>query len=120
MLDKTINNALLRLRAQIIRDGLEGLQHVEAMLLLRGIDPASHYVRRKIPLDSCKQRELKIIVLDALRSGPKTAREIAQAFMRRKPEIAPDRAKIRVHRATYKMRDAGVLVGNAGVWRLAQ
>ena len=119
MLDKTITSALLNLRAQIIRSKLEGLEHVNALLVARGVDPAAQYVRRKIPQDSCKQREVKMIVLKALRSGPKRPKEIGAYFATCKPDIVPDRAMIRVYRAIYKMRDRGGIVSDGGVWRLA-
>ena len=37
MLDKTIDSALLKLRRQIIRGGLDGLDHFNALLVQRGI-----------------------------------------------------------------------------------
>jgi hypothetical protein len=40
MLDKTITNALIALRKQIIRESLDGLPHVDALLAARGVDPA--------------------------------------------------------------------------------
>ncbi len=36
LIPKTIDGVLLNLRAQIIRDGGEGLEHVEALLAIRG------------------------------------------------------------------------------------
>lgn len=120
MLDKTITNALLALRAEIIREDLDGLAHVDAILIARGVNPALQHVRRKIPRDSCKQREVKRLVLEALRTGPKRPAEIGAHFMARKPEIAPDRAMIRVYRAIYKMRDQGVVGKDGLAWRLAQ
>jgi hypothetical protein len=47
MLDKTITSALLHLRAQIIRDRLDGLGHVNALLVQRGIEPSGQLVRAK-------------------------------------------------------------------------
>jgi len=120
MQDKSIDNALLALRASIIRDSLDGLVHVEALLAIRGVDYASQHVPRKIPADSCKHREVKLMVLEALRSGPKTPAQIGTDFMARKPEIAPDRAMIRVYRAIYKLRDSGALEGVGGLWKLAR
>ena len=38
MQDKTINNALLALRKQIIREGGNGLDHVQALLEQRGVN----------------------------------------------------------------------------------
>lgn len=119
MLDKTITNALLHLRAQIIRESKDGLDQVDALLMVRGVDPAAQHVRRKIPRDCCAQREVKALVMQALRDGPKRPSEIGAHFMVCKPEIAPDRAMKRVYRAIYKMRDRGVGVRDGGLWRLS-
>jgi hypothetical protein len=119
MNDQSITNALLHLRAQIIREGQGGLDHVNALLVARGVDPAAQHVRRKIPQDSCAQREVKALVLQALRGGPKRPSEIGAHFMACKPDIAPDKAMLRVYRAIYKMRDRGAVVRDGGVWRLA-
>ena len=120
MLDQTITNALLDLRARTIRDGSEGLAHVVALLILRGVDLATQHVRRKIPQDSCAQSEVKLFILAALRDGPKTPAQIGAHFMAAKPWIAPNRAMIRVYRAIYKARDKGVVRRDGRVWRLAQ
>ena len=45
--DETTNVSLYYLRAQVIRDGLEGLGHVNALLRLRGLDPEAVKVPRK-------------------------------------------------------------------------
>ncbi|WP_159458612.1 hypothetical protein [Roseisalinus antarcticus] len=37
MQDKTIDNALLALRKDMIRNGGDGLTHVEALLTMRGV-----------------------------------------------------------------------------------
>jgi hypothetical protein len=118
MLDKTITSALLNLRASIIREGRDGLDHVEALLVARGVNPAAQHVRRKIPLDSCAQREVKAMVLAVLKDGPKRSRDVGDYFMMRKPGILRDRAMKRVYRAIYKMRDRGLLVTDGLVWRL--
>lgn len=118
MLDKTITNALLALRAKTIRDGLGGIEHINALLIARGIDPTQQHVRRKIPSDSCKQRELKMIVLGAVRTGPKRTPEICQHLMACKPGMSRESAMKRVYRAIYRMRDRGVLVQDGLAWRL--
>ena len=48
MLDKTITSALLNLRAQIIRHKLEGIKHVEALLIARSVTLPSptHFAER--------------------------------------------------------------------------
>jgi hypothetical protein len=55
MLDKTVTSALLHLRAQIIRDRLDGLDHVNALLVQRGVDPATHLVRAKRKPDAARK-----------------------------------------------------------------
>jgi hypothetical protein len=117
MLDKTITAALLALRRQIIRENLDGLAHVEALLELRQV-PLVHVPRMK-PADSCKQREAKMIMLDALRPGPKTAEQLRAAFAAARPDVASDRVMIRVYQAIYRMRDKGLIVKDGGAWRLA-
>jgi hypothetical protein len=116
MLDKTITAALLALRRQIIRENLDGLAHVEALLALRQV--ALPAVPRRKPADSCKQREAKTIMLDAFRSGPKTAEHLRAAFAAARPAVPPDRVMIRVFQAIYRMRDKGLIVKDGEVWRL--
>ena len=43
MIDKTITNALIELRKQIIRGRLDILAHVDALLMARGVDPAMQH-----------------------------------------------------------------------------
>jgi hypothetical protein len=119
MIEKTITSALVNLRAHIIRDGIDGLDHVNALLVMRGIDPGKLRVGRKMPADSCRQSEVRMIVIQVLRGGPKRPCEIGAHFMACKPSIAPDRAMVRVYRGIYKMRDRGVVVRDGGAWRLA-
>lgn len=59
MLDKPIDSALLNLRRHIIRGNPDGLDHVEALLVHRGIDPAAHHVPLPMPRYSCQTRETK-------------------------------------------------------------
>jgi hypothetical protein len=119
MIEKTITSALVNLRAHIIRNGLDGLDHVNALLMMRGIDPARLRVGRKMPADSCRQSEVRKIVTQALREGPKRPCEIGAHFMACKPDIGADRAMLRVYRAIYKMRNRGLVVRGGGLWRLA-
>jgi hypothetical protein len=118
MLPKSIDAALLALRAEIVRDGLSGLDHVEALLALRQV-PLVHVPRRK-PLDSCGQREAKMIMVDALRGGPRTVAQLREAFAAARPDVAPDRVMIRVFQAVYRMRGKGLIVKDGEVWRLMQ
>ena len=77
--DKTTNISLYYLRAQIIRDGLEGLEHVDALLKLRGLDPGAMHVPTKRVV-RFRHGEFQREVLAQIRDGPKTVQEIADAF----------------------------------------
>ena len=116
MQDKSINNALLELRAQIIRGGLEGREHVEALLLARGVNlqPA-----RK----PCRPRHgrnyARLLILEALRSGPMHGRAIAGYAVARVPEVPQDALRRLVSSGLWKMGHDGSVVRDGGVWRLA-
>ena len=69
MQDKTITNALLRLRAQIIRGKLDGLDHVEALLVARGVDLP--HVHEPHATNSLPRPGMTRLLVDALRDGPK-------------------------------------------------
>lgn len=69
---------MLHLRVKTIRENLEGLEHVEALLKMRGVDLARHHVPRK----TAQRRDTALIALGALRSGPKTGKEVSQRVTR--------------------------------------
>ena len=96
------------LRKQTIREGRDGLDHVEALLRLRGVDMPE--VRSKRAPDAARRGEAQRIVLEALRGGPKTLREIAAVMAERRPQIPPDRVAHRASQALNKLRKAGVVV----------
>ena len=119
MQDKTITSALCQLRLQLIRSG-QAVTHVDALLVQRGVDPASLHVPRQYPADSCGHGEIKLLVIMELRTGPKTARQIVQTFMDHHPALAIDVARARVWRAMWKMGRSSVAVKEGKAWRLAQ
>ena len=119
MLDKSIDNALLALRAQIIRGDGKGLDHVEALLRQRGIDPQAHIVRAKRKADAARKGLMRVIVLDALRDGPKTMREMAQYVRARRPDISPEAAYQRTGQVLAKLKLRGLVARDGRVWRLA-
>jgi len=94
------------------------VDHVNALPVQRGIDPARHHVPRAIPRDSCKSREIEKMILEALRDGPKRPAQIGAVSMARKPHIARVRAMIRVCKAICKLRNIGAVVSDDGAWRL--
>lgn len=77
--DETINISLYYLRAQIIREGADGLEHVEALMKLRGLDldalPVPEKRNRRF-----RKGQLRQAILEELRKGPRTSRQIAEAI----------------------------------------
>jgi hypothetical protein len=120
MLDKTIINVLLHLRAQIIRDRLDGLGHVNALLVQRGVDPSAQLVRAKRRPDSARWGMMRVVVLDALLDGPKCNAEIVALVAERRPEITPEAAYQRAGQALAKLKRCGTVARDGKLWTLAQ
>ena len=114
MQDKTINNALLALRKQIIRGDDEGLNHVESLLRMRGVDmPRVMPPKRK---DVARRGLMSALVLGALRDEPKTTVEVAAYIAPRRPELSPEAVHKRTALCLTKLKKRG-LVGREGrVW----
>lgn len=107
--DKTTNVSLYYLRAQIIRDGLEGLEHVDALLRLRGIDPDALRVPEKKNW-TYRRGGLTVAVLGVLRQGANTAPQIAAALDHRHSSVCQCLATLEAR---------GVVRREGRVWRLA-
>ena len=118
MLDKTITSALLNLRAQIIRDKRDGLGHVEALLVARGVGlPA---VPRQRPADTFRRSRLRRLILDGLRGGPVRSALLIEQVMAKQPSVLRIDATHRVHNVLWKMKVSGLVVREGRLWRLAQ
>lgn len=114
MQDKSIDNALLALRKQIIRGNLDGLAHVEALLALRGV-PMPRVMPDKRP-DAARRGHMRWIVLDALRDGPKPFREVVAYVSERRPEITYEAAYQRTGQVLWKLRIAGMVRREGRAW----
>lgn len=112
MLPKSIDNALLALRAQIIREGLSGLKHVEALLALRQVPLVP--VPRKI----AQRQNTSRLALDALRLGPKRGYEVAAYAKQATGDDLPDQWR-RIYQALHNLRRRGLVVKDGLIWRLA-
>jgi hypothetical protein len=116
MLDKSIDGALLALRKQIIRGDGAGLEHVEALLALRGV--ALSRVRAPWREDVGRRGETRRVLLRALADGPRTAPQLAAVVRAWKPDLPALLAYQRTIHALYRLKAAG-LVGREGrVWSL--
>jgi len=117
MQDKSIDGALLALRKQIIRGNGEGIAHVEALLVMRGV-PMPAVLPAKKP-DAARKGMMRIIILDGIRQGYRTQRELAAYVAGKRPDLDPRAAYLRTTQALQKMRLAGMVRQESGVW-LAQ
>ena len=122
MQDKTINNALLALRKQIKRGDLDGLAHVEALLVMRDVPmPAVLPAKRR---DAARRGHMTAWILDALRDGPKPLCEIAAHVASKRPEIDERAAYVRTTQAMDKLKRKGRVVleceRDGCLWRLSE
>lgn len=113
MLGKSIDSALLHLRAQIIRDSLNGLDHVEALLTIRQV-PLS-----RVPRKFAQRQDTSRLALDALRDGPKRGYEVAAYAKQATGDDLPDQWR-RIYQALHNLRRRGLVVKDGRVWRLNQ
>ena len=112
MQDKTINNALLALRKQIIRGKLDGLAHVEAFLVMRGVDmPAVLPAKRR---DVARRGHMRRWVIEALKDGPQPFSAIVQHVASRRPEISLEAVRSRVGQCLWKMKKANLVAQDFG------
>lgn len=117
MLDKTIDSALQNLRRDLIRNGGDGLEHVEALMRLRGI-PMPRVLPPKRP-DAAKHGQMRRIILDALREGPKPMRELVPLVHAARQGLSRQAAYQRTGQALVKLKLAGHVGREGRVWGLA-
>ena len=115
MQEKSIINALLQIRVETVQAGQDA-SHVNALLLSRGFNPASHHVPRKKPADSFRQAELKCLILDALRDRPMTGKEIAAYVVEQRPHISPKDAYERVYCGLARMKRGAIVQRVGRLW----
>lgn len=94
MLDKTINSALQQLYRQAISGRHGGLDHVLALMQMRGLEPAA---KRPSPIGNGPRRQTRVIVLDALRAGLQDTGEIAAVLRQHRPDLTHRQAWHRVY-----------------------
>jgi hypothetical protein len=108
MQDRTINAALLLLRARIIRGDGVGREHVEALLTLRGV-PLPPLWPGKRP-GQANSGTMKRLLLGALRDGPKTRGELAALVAAQRPGLEWVNLGDRTDKALTKLRLGGLAV----------
>ena len=116
MQDKSINNALLALRKQMIREGGDGLSHVEALLQMRGVAMPAVLPAKT---DAAGKGRMAWMLMEALRERPMTQREAAAYVLERRPELSPEAAYKRAALGLARLKRRGALAREGRVWKLA-
>ena len=116
MQDRSIDGALLALRKSIIMGGLEGLPQVETLLALRGVPLPRVLLVKQLP---ARRGAMPRMILEALRGGPMRLTDLAQHVAVRRPELTPETAYGRTALALSKLKRAGVVARERGLWGLA-
>lgn len=112
---ETITRTLRNLRAQIIRDGGPGLEHVEALLQLRGDNLGP--VPRKATC-SFRRGKLRVAIFTALRAGPCTGPEVVGRVCEAHG-LNCDAMYRSVYAQLGQMKKAGQLRHEGRLWGLA-
>ena len=114
----TIDNALYHLRALCVREGHEGLEHVEALLRIRGLDPDAMHVPKKQPR-RFRRGELRKAVLDALRNGPVPWRAVTDAIQTSRPDLDGGWLHPRIMGSLSTLKNEGLVKRGPSGWSLA-
>ena len=100
MLDKTIDSALQQLHRQAM-NGKGGMEHVLALMALRGLAPVN---TRPSPVGGGKRRkETKALVIQALRDGVTDTGVMAAILMQLRPDLTPKQAHQRVYMVRWRL-----------------
>lgn len=116
--EDTIIDVLSYIRAEIVRDGLDGLEHVDALLTARGVDPEARHIPRKTDR-RFKRGMLRAAVLRSLADGPKTGREIAEDVATKTEGLSAKSAYKRVYICLHGLKASGSIKHCCSFWKLS-
>lgn len=107
--DETITTSLWYLRAQIVRTGQDGLEHVDALLRLRGCDPEAVEVPEARE-HLFRPGEVRRYVLEAYRDGLTDRAAMTERILAAKGWTAERRVRVReaVAQACRGLRRSGL------------
>ena len=108
MQDRTIDSALLNLRKQMIRGDGAGLNHVEALLAMRGVVMPRVLPAKKA--DAARMGQMQRLILEALRDGPLPFRAIVDHVAQKRSEISYRVAYVRTGQRLDAMKRKGLVV----------
>ncbi len=112
--EDTIISTLHYMRAVTVREGAEGLEHIDALLRLRGVDPESLPVPQKFP-KTFKRGQLTQAILRELRDGPLRGSELAR---RLQGNLAYADAYRKVYAALHRLGKSGHVSPKNNLWSI--
>ena len=104
---ETIIRVLYRLRAEIIREGQDGQEYVDALLWLRGADPEAERVPGKRARHFGRWK-LRLVILRELRDSQRTGPQLVAAISA-EGGLTAKQARLVVYPTLCRMRDAGAI-----------
>jgi hypothetical protein len=110
--EETLVAALHFMRCQIVREGAEGLEHIDALLRLRGVNPESLPLPQKFP-KTFKRGHLTQAILRELRDGPLRGSELAR---RLQGNLAYAEAYKKVYAALHRLSSTGLVKHHGSLW----
>ena len=113
--DQTVIDTLHFIRQTLWRDQAEGLEHVDALLRIWGAEPQQLKMPRKTVKDFARGEQRRL-VLEALRSGPKTGRQIADALHAARPDVPPEKCYKRTYACLHNLTKLGMVRRGGGQW----
>lgn len=116
---QTVIDTLHFVRQEMVRDERAGVEHVDYLLRMYGAEPLTLNVPRKTPKLFAKG-ELRKLVLEALRSGPKTGRQISDYVEAARPGLPDGHAYKRVYICLWGLKKRGVVRNTGGNWCVAK
>ena len=122
--DERIERVLFFIKSEIVRDGLDGVEHVDALLQMRGIDPDKFKIPAKIPRIFKGRNGMRRAVLLALKQGPASTKEIASRICEANEGICVEETWRSVSVCLSGLKRRGTVtktdVWRSPVWGLAQ
>jgi hypothetical protein len=115
MKNESIISALLAIRAECIREGAQGQEHAEALLRLRGYDPAQQVVQAKYSVEFGRG-QLRRAILAILSRGPARSRHIATEIAQQRRMNDVERLLDKVQIALSSMKRQGLVRLDRRLW----
>lgn len=115
---QTVIDTLHYVRQEMVREERDGLERVDHLLRMYGAEPMALSMPRKTA-KLFRKGELRKLVLEALRSGPKTGRQIADQVEAVRQDLPKGHAYKRVYVCLWGLKERGAVENARGKW-LAQ